>query len=132
MGREFASPSMLGLQTARRRGVRSCAIAVLLAGALGASATPALAHTTQTPAVVSNMSAHPWSSDGCSKSPDQPFLHACIHHDGCYALKWASRATCDSWFLNDMRATCAEIRGGSVCTGAAWTYYLFVRAFGRN
>lgn len=85
-----------------------------------------------------------WSTDGCSVVPDSgwhrsarfgwgyySFQHACVHHDGCYRNRWASRATCDQWFLNDMRASCASLLTNQAsCRERAWLYYLGVRYFG--
>lgn len=104
------------------------ALALGIAIALPGAAT---AHTGGGNAVVSNnYGGHPWSFNGCSGSPDQPFVHACIHHDGCYGRHWASRATCDEWFRNDMYATCADIRAGWTCRRFADVYYGFVRSLG--
>jgi hypothetical protein len=108
-------------------------ILVLLAA--GFSATAADAHNGG-PATPLNswQGGHWWSYNGCTASPDWPFLHACIHHDGCYGRHWADRATCDGWFLNDMNATCAQVPISwlerRVCYGSASTYYGFVRAVG--
>jgi Prokaryotic phospholipase A2 len=133
---------------------------VLAAGSFVGSLDPAEA-TTQpgVNATPYNNSSHPWTTDGCSVVPDSgihtakvaygsyPFLayatvsaswnfnHACIHHDGCYRNHWASRGTCDSWFLNDMRASCSAIHPSSsskraVCNDKAAQYYAGVRAFG--
>ena len=83
---------------------------------------------------------HSWPSDGCTKVPNwmptvYNFTHACQHHDGCYVQRWAPRATCDQWFLNDMNASC---RTGSTfftnranCYAIALAYYAGVRACGQ-
>jgi hypothetical protein len=106
-----------------------------------------------------NNGPHPWTTDGCSVVPDSGvhfkkiyygtppwgayfwtsaswnFNHACIHHDGCYRGHWASRSTCDTWFLNDMRASCSAMHPSSaarriVCNDKAVQYYAGVRALG--
>ncbi len=58
------------------------------------------------------------------------FFHACKHHDGCYHYHWASRATCDLWFKNDMYASCTALRSNDACCARANLYYAGVRAFG--
>ena len=91
-----------------------------------------------------------WSSDGCSVVRDYGwakyggrwgwfnFHHACVHHDGCYRHHWASKETCDQWFLNDMRASCRAIAkrypklSEHACRDRAWWYYQGVRIFGRQ
>ena len=73
-----------------------------------------------------------WPHNGCS-SPfgDSPsgvsFTYACNHHDGCYWGHWASKATCDWWFYNDMRNACA---GGWWCNAWAYAYYSAVTNYG--
>jgi Prokaryotic phospholipase A2 len=112
--------------------VRRTLVAICLSLALvcaGSTAT-ALAHSGPATPANSWEGGHWWSSDGCTASPDWPFLHACIHHDGCYRYHWASRATCDSWFYNDMTATCQVIGGGWSCYLARNIYYGAVRAGG--
>ncbi len=123
-------------------------------------AAPASATTTWgVNATPYNNGSHPWSTDGCSYVPDSgthakkiaygsaPFYtyvwtfaswnfnHACIHHDGCYRGHWASKSTCDSWFLNDMRASCGAMHPSdwarrAVCNDKAWQYYSGVVALG--
>ena len=73
-----------------------------------------------------------WPHNGCSTpTGDAPsgisFTYACNHHDGCYWGHWASKGTCDQWFLNDMRAAC---HGNSTCNRWATIYYWAVSAFG--
>jgi Prokaryotic phospholipase A2. len=70
------------------------------------------------------------------------FLHACIHHDGCYqGLNRAgdpariSRFSCDNTFLADMRASCEVPRTTfpanlKRCRDTAVLYYAAVRIFG--
>lgn len=108
-----------------------------LAGSSEATTTPGVNATPH------NSSSHPWSTDGCSVVPDWglwggawfDFNHACIHHDGCYRNRWASKGTCDTWFLNDMNASCGALhpwwsaRRGA-CKDLAWKYYLGVVYFG--
>jgi hypothetical protein len=125
------------------------AILVLLlvvAVALGFGLVAEPAGATTAPGVNAtpfNHSSHPWTTDGCSVVADRgvwnnayfDFHHACIHHDGCYRGRWASRETCDAWFLNDMNASCNALhswwspqRNG--CKSTAYQYYLGVRLFG--
>jgi hypothetical protein len=79
-----------------------------------------------------------WPHNGCS-SPfgDAPsgvsFTYACNHHDGCYNQHWASKATCDVWFYNDMRAACQgpwTIPTRDSCLWWAEKYYQAVYALG--
>ncbi|MGH9156722.1 MAG: hypothetical protein ACRD1K_13000, partial [Acidimicrobiales bacterium] len=92
---------------------------IVILGGLVIEASAASA--TQTPGVNAtpyNDGSHWWSSDGCSVVPDSgfhtknvyvgrppwgasvpvtaswDFHHACVHHDGCYRNRWASRETC--------------------------------------
>jgi hypothetical protein len=122
------------------------------------------ASATTTPGVNAtpyNVTAHPWTSDGCTWVPDNgthsayvyigrypygtsvlyaawwDFNHACMHHDGCYRGHWRDRATCDAWFLNDMNASCAALHPSNsaaryVCGQKASQYYSGVRAFGQR
>jgi hypothetical protein len=114
-------------------------VAAVLLGVLGTS-DAAGAHTQRghraTPA---NASRHPWSTDGCSASPERgpgwDFHHACIHHDGCYRGHWASRGTCDEWFRLDMRASCTVTNRSAglardLCHWLAAIYHQAVRRFG--
>jgi hypothetical protein len=94
----------------------------VVALAIGGVAAPARAHD----------GPHPWPTDGCTAAPDLAFGHACVHHDGCYFLHQASRATCDSRFLTDMLAACQQhavivARG---CEATAYLYYGAVRLLG--
>jgi Prokaryotic phospholipase A2 len=135
-------------------------VAALLLGTVVSHAGPSAA-TTQpgVNATPYNNGPHPWTTDGCSIVPDSGvhvkkiyqwtrfgglyvstsaswnFNHACVHHDGCYRGHWASRASCDQWFLNDMRATCSAMHPSSaarraVCNAKATQYYVGVRALG--
>ncbi len=123
---------------------RAVAILVVVGAAL-TIVSSATAHTTSGSATPGNDGSHPWSSDLCSWSPNSlpgvfNFAHACKHHDGCYAgfpssgkpTYWVSRYTCDQWFLNDMRASCAWQHGFAParwnCENYARTYYSTVRA----
>lgn len=80
-----------------------------------------------------------WPHNGCNVVTDSPmadvsFTYACNHHDGCYALRWSSdRATCDLWFLNDMKNACSRSPWWQygACVASAKTYYWFVRTFGQ-
>lgn len=122
---------------------------------LGTAGT-ASAHLGTEPATPSNMTdSHPWPYDGCStpgaRINSQPgvfdFLHACIHHDGCYGGydrfgdpdATISRLRCDNTFLADMRASCAEehqsdpnSQTAMQCRNTATLYYTAVRLFGRQ
>jgi hypothetical protein len=133
---------------------RSCSTLVVLASCLAFPIAQAQAHTTQGSATPGNLSAHPWSSDGCSTPGANinsvpgtfSFLHSCIHHDGCYTgfptngtpTYWVSRLQCDTWFRADMDASCRWQHGpnpngslrGRVCMTTATTYYNAVRLFG--
>jgi hypothetical protein len=103
----------------------------LIGGVSVATASPALAQssTTLTP-------EYPWPHNGCTAVTDNPagasFTYACNHHDGCYGGHWADRATCDTWFRNDMLNACRRLPFEMVGTCAVWAniYYYAVRAFG--
>ena len=105
--------------------VRLCVVLMLVGALVGVSAGSASADP------------YPWPHNGCMSAPDRPsgadFTYACNHHDGCYALHWANRATCDAWFRNDMVSACRqvpfEMAGGCVVT--AGIYYGAVRIFGQ-
>lgn len=103
------------------------------------------AWATTTPGVNAtpgNWTTHGWTSDGCTAVPDTgtyrgvyyDFGHACAHHDGCYSRHWASRATCDDWFYNDMVASCNYLHSSSsarlICYERAGIYWQGVRWFG--
>jgi hypothetical protein len=121
---------------------RRWAAALTVLGVLALTAGSAAAHPTRgATATPRNMTGHPWSTDGCSNSPERgpgwDFHHACIHHDGCYRGHWAGQSTCDSWFLRDMRASCAVTspRAGllrSFCSFIAGAYHQAVRLFGAS
>jgi len=116
-------------------------VALVLLGVL-ARADPAGAHTRRgSRATPANSSSHPWSTDGCSASPERgpswDFHHACVHHDGCYRGHWASRGTCDEWFRLDMRASCTVTHrspgtGRTLCYWLAAVYHQAVRRFGAS
>ncbi len=103
----------------------------------------AAAHTGPEPAVPSNTSNHPWSTDGCSHVPDSgtaqsgtvkgpfDFAHACWHHDGCYRHHDGTRLSCDDRFRRDMLASCDDIGSNVACRDRAEIYYLGVRWFGQ-
>jgi Prokaryotic phospholipase A2 len=111
----------------------SIGLAVLVPAPAGATPTHG---AVATPA---NDGPHPWPTDGCSASPERGpgwnFHHGCVHHDGCYRGHWASRRTCDSWFLRDLRASCRHLHPGGgfgrwACELLAAVYHAAVRAFG--
>ena len=119
--------------------VRSCGAALAAAALVLLSAGPAAATTSHTAvATPRTMSAHPWSTDGCSAAPERgpgwDFHHACVHHDGCYRGHWSTRRTCDGRFRRDLRATCAELHpsawGRWPCLAVAEVYAAAVRLFG--
>ena len=113
-------------------------------------APAAVGHTTQGNATPANAGAHPWWSDGCTGVPDKgntfDFYHACVHHDACYkgfpnskrkgalGSYWVSRSQCDTWFVNDMHASCNWKFGdpsttlrGRKCSQRARDYHYGVR-----
>ncbi len=115
--------------------------------------SPAPAGATTEPGVQAtpyNQEGEWWETDGCSLSPESgyyngatfDFHHACVHHDGCYANKWADKNTCNWWFLNDMTASCAAMHGWvswefAECRAIAQIYYTAVywgggRAYGES
>lgn len=126
----------------KARKARLSSLSVLLAMLAIVTTPGTAAHATTSPGVTAtpyNMTHHWWSSDGCTVVPDSgttfDFHHACIHHDGCYAHRWASKATCDWWFYNDMRASCAAMFRwyswqSPFCNDRAYKYYLGVTYFG--
>lgn len=83
-----------------------------------------------------------WSTDYCSKSPDNPlgfpFKSACARHDFGYRNYKAAgqfdanKARLDSALHEDLKRVCAGYSGVSkaTCDGTAWTYYQAVKAFG--
>ncbi|MFC7483391.1 phospholipase A2 [Luedemannella flava] len=107
------------VSTAVRRVIVALTVVAL---AVGGAADPARAHD----------GAHAWPTDGCTAAPDFAFRHACVHHDGCYALHQARRATCDRRFLADMRAACRRQRVvvRQSCQATAYVYYGAVRLLG--
>ena len=117
----------------RRLFLVAASLAILcVAGTASATTTPGVNAT------PGNSGSHPWKNDGCTIVADKglhkdayyDFNHACIHHDGCYGKHWASRATCDEWFLNDMYASCRYLFSGQGCYDRARLYYGGVRALG--
>jgi len=61
------------------------------------------------------------------------FTNACNAHDICYTGSGISRSTCDTRFLNDMRAVCntgPSWDSRAWCRSTAYTYYGAVRTFG--
>lgn len=107
----------------KRRGfARLAAIGIMTLVPVIGNMAPASAHNGD----------HWWPNNGCTAAPELYFNHACVHHDGCYGQRWADRATCDQWFLNDMLGKCRTLPFDLVasCAGTAYIYYGFVRAFG--
>ena len=105
--------------------------------AQAASATPTRPPTpATTPATtVSPPTAAPTDQDLCGSSylnvPELWFMPACANHDRCYGAH-QGKAACDTAFLEDMLAICAELpSSGSVnpsftrasCRAAAHLYY---------
>lgn len=124
------------------RRAASILLVMLLAAGVGLGLTAAPASATTGPgqtATPYNQGGEWWSTDGCSVVPDSGwwgnFNHACVHHDGCYRNHWASKSTCDWWFYNDMRGSCAAMftvwdwRNGP-CNAQAYGYYQGVSYFG--
>ncbi|KAK1180838.1 MULTISPECIES: phospholipase [unclassified Streptomyces] len=83
-----------------------------------------------------------WSTDYCSKSPDNPFgfpyKTACARHDFGYrnykamGTFSANKARIDSAFYEDLKRVCNGYSGASktACNSTAWTYYQAVKALG--
>ncbi|KAJ3496082.1 hypothetical protein NLG97_g2928 [Lecanicillium saksenae] len=82
-----------------------------------------------------------WSSDGCTKSPDNPFGFpfepACTRHDFGYRnykaqsrFDSAGRARIDSNFKTDLKSQCASVSAKGSCNALANVYYAGVRLFG--
>ncbi|MCU0495967.1 MAG: phospholipase [Anaerolineae bacterium] len=63
-----------------------------------------------------------------------PFVFACNVHDVCYGTLGASRAACDTQFLNNLLSICRNYSSTWVsrqyCNGLAYTYYYGVHWFG--
>ena len=129
------------------RGAHAFDAAVMMlamtAGLFGGAAQDSPSATTETgPAHTAtwNIEADkPWANDGCSASLDSGwwgnFHQACVQHDGCYRQHWASKSTCDQWFLGDMKASCSasfrfwDPRTGP-CHAQAYAFFLGVTTFG--
>lgn len=66
-------------------------------------------------------------TDGCTNSPDYPFLGACNSHDICYDNLGSSKSSCDTTFKSNMQEICdieyPSTFGNKTCRGAANTYY---------
>lgn len=85
-----------------------------------------------------------WSSDGCSKSPDNPFgfpfIPACHRHDFGYrnykaaGTFDANKSRLDDAFYADLKRVCATYSGlkKTSCDSTAWTYYQAVKVFGSS
>jgi len=135
---EFNATSPTEFTTRLARVAALLAIVVGLAVVSPSASSPVSAHTSGGNATGGGQ-WHPWPSDGCTKVPNwmpgiYNFTHACQHHDGCYVGRWAERATCDQWFLNDMNASCGTgstlFTQRSRCRTIALAYYLGVRECG--
>lgn len=122
----------------RRRPAAIVVMVALIFGGSLAVGSPVSAHTGGGNATGPEQ-PHPWPSDKCSYVPSAQsrifqFSHACQHHDGCYLQQWGSRAQCDSWFLNDMKASCrtgsTRWYARSLCYSIAVVYYIGVRYCG--
>ncbi|WP_275465552.1 phospholipase [Streptomyces noursei] len=87
--------------------------------------------------------AFDWSTDYCSKSPDNPFGFpfklSCARHDfgyrnykkaGTFA---ANKPRLDSALYEDLKRVCAGYSGAkkTSCSGLAWTYYQAVKKLGK-
>ncbi|UJB40983.1 MULTISPECIES: phospholipase [Streptomyces] len=83
-----------------------------------------------------------WSTDYCSKSPDNPFGFpfklSCARHDFGYrnykqaGTFSANKARLDSALYEDLKRVCAGYSGATKtsCNGLAWTYYEAVKNLG--
>ncbi|MFJ6530370.1 phospholipase A2 [Streptomyces longwoodensis] len=139
----------------RRRAAAATTAFLFGLGLFTAQASPASASTDPgVNATPFNEGGEYWDTDGCTDVMDsgyyttqvqlgeQPlamyvprvgyfnFAHACKHHDGCYKFRWSDRATCDQWFLNDMKASCDVLHSNEACYAVAQLYYRGVRVFG--
>ncbi|WP_411125531.1 phospholipase [Streptomyces sp. x-19] len=87
--------------------------------------------------------AFDWSTDYCSKSPDNPFGFpfklSCARHDfgyrnykkaGTFA---ANKTRLDRALYEDVKRVCAGYSGAqkTSCNGLAWTYYQAVKKLGK-
>lgn len=84
-----------------------------------------------------------WSTDYCSKSPDNPFGFpfeiSCARHDFGYrnykkaGAFSAHKPRLDSALHADLKRVCARYSGArkASCNSLAWTYYQAVRKLGR-
>ena len=75
------------------------------------------------------------TTNGCSSSPDYPFLSAYNTHDRYYSICGNDRSACDNSFLDDMEDACKELfpfhslilpenrRGYLSCISSAQGYY---------
>ncbi|MGH2755125.1 MAG: phospholipase A2 [Actinomycetota bacterium] len=139
------NPKTQGFSTPSRTSKTiAAAVVMIMALAFSLDASPAAATTTPgVQATPYNMTYHPWSYNGCSYVPASGthfgayynFHHACIHHDGCYRNRWASKFTCDAWFYNDMMASCAALHSiwswqRGPCRNRGYLYYVGVFYFG--
>lgn len=87
--------------------------------------------------------AFDWSTDYCSKSPDNPFGFpfklSCARHDFGYrnykkaGTFSANKARLDSALYADLKRVCARYSGAkkTSCNGLAWTYYEAVKKLGK-
>ncbi|MET9361402.1 phospholipase [Streptomyces sp. NPDC006632] len=83
-----------------------------------------------------------WSTDYCSKSPDNPFgfpfKASCARHDFGYRNYKAAgqfpanKPRIDSALYEDLKRVCAAYSGATKtsCDATAWTYYQAVKALG--
>lgn len=120
----------------RRLGIILSAVALALSALLTATPLGSVASAESSSAWTPQ---YWWPHNGCTHVTDTPlgvsFTYACNHHDGCYALHWADRGTCDAWFRNDMFAACyahAPWYLVTACTGVANTYWTGVRLLGSS
>jgi hypothetical protein len=98
------------------------ALLVFVIGLIGvgvATATPAAAESSTT-----LTAQYPWPHNGCTGVSDTvmgvSFTYACNHHDGCYGGHWATRATYDQWFFNDMKNACTRLPFEMIGGYVAW------------
>ncbi|MCA6091163.1 phospholipase [Streptomyces sp. SCA3-4] len=123
--------------------------------AVPADKAQVLAHWTQTSASSSNAwnaarqnqgawasYRFDWSTDYCSKSPDNPFgfpfRNSCARHDFGYrnykvtGTLEANKARLDNALHEDLKRVCNTYSGAkhTACNATAWTYYQAVSALG--
>lgn len=116
-------------------------VAALLATALAVTVTAAPAGATDTAAPAATLvQDHARPVDACTVVPDAipgvfQFTPACLVHDECYGTQSLSRLGCDLQFLDDMKASCDDVRwtlpqNRDRCLKIAGVYFYGVRLLG--